>query len=99
MCCRYGSAFVRDGAVLLLHGYSGVVMRLLEKVTLTAKLQTPNNKTLHPECNRSRSLLQQRARVIVHMYHSKCFCRLKIPTSGLESFAPKPFLATKRNQS
>jgi translation initiation factor eIF-2B subunit alpha len=29
---KYGSAFVRDGAVLLLHGYSSVVMRLLEKV-------------------------------------------------------------------
>jgi translation initiation factor eIF-2B subunit alpha len=31
---KYGSAFVRDGAVLLLHGYSSVVMRLLEKVAL-----------------------------------------------------------------
>lgn len=29
---KYGSAFVRDGAVLLLHGYSSVVMRLLEQV-------------------------------------------------------------------
>lgn len=29
---KYGSAFVRDGATLLLHGYSSVVMRLLEKV-------------------------------------------------------------------
>jgi translation initiation factor 2B subunit (eIF-2B alpha/beta/delta family) len=31
---KYGSAFVRDGAVLLLHGYSSVVMRLLEQVVL-----------------------------------------------------------------
>jgi translation initiation factor 2B subunit (eIF-2B alpha/beta/delta family) len=32
---KYGSAFVRDGATLLLHGYSSVVMRLLEKVSST----------------------------------------------------------------
>jgi hypothetical protein len=37
---KCGSAFVRDGAVLLLHGYSSVVMRLLEKVALpTAALK------------------------------------------------------------
>jgi len=34
---KYGSAFVRDGATLLLHGYSSVVMRLLEKVLSTSR--------------------------------------------------------------
>lgn len=36
---KYGSAFVRDGAVLLLHGYSSVVMRLLEKVAAACDAQ------------------------------------------------------------
>jgi translation initiation factor eIF-2B subunit alpha len=35
---KYGSAFVRDGAVVLLHGYSSVVMRLLEKVGCQVQL-------------------------------------------------------------